>query len=120
MSESLLGFNVADTRHTAGKSANGLAAGPAPPPRAGGAGICPAGTSVALVIVAPVTLVELSLVQAVASSAGPPCASTPDDHHALDNTITEPRAANAKLRSMRGIVFASAPGNSRAGARDPR
>jgi hypothetical protein len=51
MSESTLGLSVAATRHTAGRSANGLpAAGPAPPPRAGGGGNAPAATYVADVI----------------------------------------------------------------------
>ena len=53
MSESALGRRVAATRHTAGRSANGLAApaGPGPPPRAGGGGISPAATTVADVTV---------------------------------------------------------------------
>jgi hypothetical protein len=66
MSESALGFSVAATRQTAGRSAKGLAAGPGPPPRAGGGGIAPAATSVADVIV---TFVSATLVSAAHDSA---------------------------------------------------
>src|SRR5688572_4763399 len=109
MSESLEGFSVAATRHTAGRSANGLACGAGPPPRAGGADICPAATGVALVMVTPGSFVAVSLPQAAASSAGPNWARTPGENHAIENAVTSAAHARRQSRNMRRIVGGFAP-----------
>src|SRR5688572_3946227 len=77
MSESALGLSVAATRHTAGRSANGLAAaGPAPPPRVGGGGSAPAGTNAAAVIVTFGSVTFVSAAHDSADGADWPCSAT--------------------------------------------